>query len=197
MKTKLIIIITVFIFLQSCKRDNDNVTCGGKTINRNLQVMYKQNITYNGISDTLHLVDSNNNSLYFIAQGIDSGYNCIKYQSNPNCLDDNVCNQYYRYKFKEVNNKAFFQINSYLKNEPILISELLNISFSNKVFSFAHSDFLDINTPFKYLQRVFNNKIYNDVHYTYTIDRLDTMFYNQQYGVIAILNHDTINWFRN
>jgi hypothetical protein len=54
------------------------------------------------------------------------------------------------------------------------------VNFNNREFSVSDDDAINVNTVFKYGQRTFNGKLYNDVHYTYTSDRVDTMFYKRE-----------------
>ncbi len=181
-----IIILSLAFYLQSCKPPGG--PCGGRTSYLNLLDLYKRSVPYNGTNDTIHLVDSNNNSIYFLAQGVDSGYNCgISHNPDPDCQDDHYCNQFFIHKYSDASINNLIKIDNYSKGE--FADAELDITIFAKKFYFSTYEF-----NYWGSKRSFNNKLYDNVHYSRTFDA-DTLFYDPKFGIVGINNHDTTDWY--
>ena len=209
MKTKIFYIslfastIVLFIcFFTSCRQDQSPCPPPTTTYS-NLSTEYKQNVPYTG-QDTIRFIDTANNTLTFIGQGITSGYLCYRDPgSNPDCggSSETYCYQYFQYNYNEVNNKALLSISNYSRlgnnSGGSYHLDLLSVSFNNKLFYFDDGMIciIDKRTHFYFDKRTFNNKVYNDVYCQYggTALSTDSIFYNRQFGIISIVT-DSTRW---
>jgi hypothetical protein len=133
----------------------------------------------------LKFIDTAGDILTFIGQGIDSNYVTIdKYNSGPACPPDYDNYQYYQYSFNEIFNRASMKIIHYVNKTGYVVSGY-EVNFNSSLFSVADPDVPNDNSNFMFKQRLFNDKLYTNVHYTYTKDRQDTMFYTKEIGVLC------------
>jgi len=178
-------LVILFGFFFACKKEINPDGCHASIYKYfKLDPEYSQNIPYNG-KDTLNFIDTTGNTLTFIGQGIDSNFVSIaKYNSGPACPPDFDNYQYHQYLFKEIDNKDSMKVIHYANKTGYVVSGY-EVYFNTCVFSFADPDVANANSNFIYKQRIFNGKLYSDVHFTYTTDRKDTMFYKKEYGFLC------------
>ncbi len=158
----------------------------------------KKNIPYTGY-DTIRFIDTANNTLTFIGQGVVSDYSCNYVTSDPACPPDQECFQYYEFKFKEINDKATLKIGNYKEQAelPLTVnnSDLISIKFEGKRFTLYHTDFGYVRP--NYLESlIIGNNTYKDIYYWHSnfndannslsYDTNNTLYYNVGSGIVKM-----------
>jgi hypothetical protein len=186
----------------SCKRDNTNESSPCHTFKTtfvNLEPVFKTVLPYTG-KETIKYLKNNTDTLTFVGQGEESGYECYDDSYAPVCPPDSKCAQYFKYRFIEKNNIDSFSIylyrNVYVTGFSNLASNIFSLN-SNANKYYCSLDFIGNSCRNNFLDslQIKKYKFYNisfvSVDNINNNDSNNYIYVNKLNGVVYLKNVNT------
>ncbi len=211
MKTQVLIISILLVFVASCIKDKSSNPCGAQTYSyQTLDSTSKSKVPYlNTQFDTISYASNKGDTLVFVRQAKDSVWYCKDYYSNKDCSPNYNCYETYGAKYSCIKGNGSFEFKHWYRSgaselglpakyNSYEFGNILQLKFNNE--NLIINDYLIEEKKYSHFVNSISigNREYKDVIYDFhngTDSLVATGYYSKSLGLFYLQEtSDNINW---